>query len=347
MSSCALLRPSRLLGLLPAHRVVLSLLVLSIAVGMLAPSATASAAAHLAGRTHIDSDVKSFHFFSPTEAAVLGNDGNLWLEHGPFGTVPPSRTLIVGGGAHSFDLFVTGFEAISDTEFLVLEDATLFTNELFLKGPNTSPEIDEDVKGFHWLSDSEILVLGNDGNLWLERGPFDHIPPARVHVDANVTNFQAFSDNEILALGTDGKLWLEHGPFGNVPPSRVQVDANVITNPVNGQFARPFQAFSDTQILVAGSDGKLWVDQAPFGHVPPPRTQIDGSVLNFQEIDGSTVVVLGQDEKLWLEHAPFGHVPPARQQIDANAIAFEALSTTLIGVKGDDNNLWLEQAPFG
>jgi hypothetical protein len=314
--------------------------------GVLAPSPAAQA--HVLfppTRTHIDSDVKSFHFFSSTEAAVLGNDGNLWVEHGPFGTVPPGRTLIAGG---SFGWFVTGFEAISDTKFLVLRDATLLDNKLWLYTPNTVVEIDEDVKGFHWLSDSEILVLGNDGKLWLEHGPFGNIPPGRVQVDANVASFQALSDSEILVLGNDGKLWVEHAPFGNVPPGRVQVDANVITNLTpSGQIARPFQAVSDAQILVAGSDGNLWLDQAPFGHLPPPRTQIDGSVLNFQEIDGSTVVVLGQNKNLWLEHAPFGHVPPARQQIDANVIAFEPLSSTLVGVKGDDNNLWLEQAPFG
>src|SRR5690242_8235472 len=179
MSRFTHFRPRRLLGRLPAWWAGLSFFVLGPVRGVLAPSPAALAHAHLPGRTHIDSDVKSFHFFSSTEAAVLGNDGNLWLEHGPFGTVPPSRTLIDGG--NGFGSFVTGFEAISDTEFLILRDTTLLSNDLWLQTPNTFAEIDEDVKGYHWLSDSEILVLGNDGNLWLEHAPFgnNHIPPAR------------------------------------------------------------------------------------------------------------------------------------------------------------------------
>jgi hypothetical protein len=321
--------------------------------GVLAPSPAALAHAHVPPtRTHIDSDVKSFQFLSATSVAVLGNDGKLWLEHAPFGNVPPGRTLLDNGG---FDGAVGGFQMISDTEFLVEEVPAafagvinVFPNDLFLVRSDTTSKIDEDVKGFQWLSDSEILVLGSDNKLWLEHAPFGNVPPGRIQVDSNVYNFQAFSDSEILVLGIDGKLWLEHAPFGNVPPSRVQVDANVTTNLTSpGLAARPFQALSDSEILVLGSDGKLWLERAPFGHVPPARVQVDGSVLNFQAIDDNTVVVLGRNENLWLEHASFGHVPPAREQIDANVIAFEALSTTLIGVKGDDNNLWLEQAPFG
>jgi hypothetical protein len=346
MNRCALFDPHRRLGLLAAWRVGLSLFVLSLALGILASSPAALAHMHVPPtRTHIDSDVKSFQFLSASEVAVLGNNGKLWLEHAPFGNVPPGRTLIDGGG---FGWSVVSFEAISDTEFLILRDASLVDNVLRLVGPNSFAEIDTDVKGFQWLSDSEILVLGHDNKLWLEHAPFGNVPPGRFQVDANVVTFQAFSDNEIVVLGTDGKLWLERGPFGNVPPSRVQIDANVTTNlnsPALG--ARSFQALSDTQILVLGTDSKLWLEQAPFGRVPPSRVQVDGSALNFQAIDGNTIVVLGQDEKLWLEHAPFGHVPPAREQIDEDAIAFQELSTTLVGVKGDDNNLWLEQAPFG
>jgi hypothetical protein len=353
MSRFTRFRLSRLLGRLPVWGAGLSFFVLSLVLGVLAPSPAALAHAHFPPtRTHIDSDVKSFQFLSASEVAVVGNDGKLWLEHAPFGIVPPGRTLLDSGG---FDGAVGGFQMISDTEFLVEEVPAafagiinVFPNDLFLVRSGISLKIDEDVKGFQWLSDNEILVLGSDNKLWLEHAPFGNVPPGRFQVDANVVNFQAFSDSEIVVLGTDGKLWLERGPFGNVPPSRVQIDANVTTNLNSPALAaRPFQALSDTQILVLGTDGKLWLEQAPFGHVPPSRVQVDGSALNFQAIDGNTVVVLGQNKNLWLEHAPFGHVPPTREQIDANAIAFQALSTTLVGVKGDDNNLWLEQAPFG
>ena len=39
-----------------------------------------------------------------------------------------------------------------------------------------------------------------------------------------------------------------------------------------------FQALSDTEVLVLGSDRKLWLEHGPFGKVPPPRQQIDGNV---------------------------------------------------------------------
>jgi hypothetical protein len=32
-----------------------------------------------------------------------------------------------------------------------------------------------------------------------------------------------------------------------------------------------FQAFSDTEVLVLGSNGNLWLERGPFGKVPPPR----------------------------------------------------------------------------
>jgi hypothetical protein len=158
------------------------------------------------------------------------------------------------------------------------------------------------------LSDTEVLVLGTDGNLWLEHGPFGKLPPPREQVEANVRDFQALSDTEVLVVGTDGNLWLEHGPFGRVPPPRQQVEANVLT----------FQALSDTEVLVLGTDGNLWLEQGPFGRVPPPRQQVDGNVAAFQALSDTEVLVLGTNGNLWLEHGPFGNVPPPRQQADGN-----------------------------
>jgi hypothetical protein len=59
---------------------------------------------------------------------------------------------------------------------------------------------------FEALSDSEVLVLGQDGNLWLAHGPFgQQVPPSRQQVDGSVSAFQALPDTEVLVLGSDGK----------------------------------------------------------------------------------------------------------------------------------------------
>lgn len=71
------------------------------------------------------------------------------------------------------------------------------------------------------MANQQIFVLGSDGNLWLEDGPFGkQIPPPRVQVDGSVNlnaAFQAFFWNEVFVCGSDGNLWLEQGPFGTVP----------------------------------------------------------------------------------------------------------------------------------
>jgi len=200
----------------------------------------------------------------------------------------------------------------------------------------------------------QAFVLGSDGNLWLETGPFNNLSQTlatRQQIDANVTNlysqvgenrvwrtgFQAINAGEIYVLGTDDNLWLEHAPFNSVPPSRVQVDGSVQT----------FQAIDIGTVFVLGNDGNLWLERAPFGTVPPARTQIDGSVLAFQALDTETVFVLGTDGNLWLETAPFGNVPPFRQQIDANVSQFWAVDQGTVYVLGNDLNLWYEPGPFG
>ena len=97
-----------------------------------------------------------------------------------------------------------------------------------------------------------------------------------------------------------------------------------------------------------GTDGNLWLEQAPFGKVPPARQPVDANVRAFQALGVNAFVwVLGTDGKLWLEQAPFGRVPPKRQQIDANVLAFQPLDINDVIVLGSDGNLWLEQAPFG
>ena len=111
---------------------------------------------------------------------------------------------------------------------------------------------------------------------------------------------------------------------------------------------RSFQTVDGYQhIFVLGTNGNLWLEQPPFGSVPPARTQVDATAFTFQALDNQNVLVLGTDGKLWLEQAPFGKVPPARTQIDASVQAFQALDSQNVAVLGIDGNLWLEQAPFG
>ena len=190
---------------------------------------------------------------------------------------------------------------------------------------------------FQSLDAQNILVLGTDGNLWLEQAPFGKVPPARQQIDGNTRTFQGLTTQSVYVLGNDGNLWLEQAPFGKPPPARQQVDAGVDA----------FQALDQQTVVVLGMDRNLWLEQAPFGKVPPSRQQIDGSVLAFQVLDNQEVVVLATDGNLWLEQAPFGKVPPARQQIDANVQAVQAVNAGNIFVLATDGNLWLEQAPFG
>jgi hypothetical protein len=80
---------------------------------------------------------------------------------------------------------------------------------------------------------------------------------------------------------------------------------------------RSFQTVDGYEhIFVLGTDGSLWLEQGPFGHVPPPRQQIDASVMEFTATDEDNVLVLGTDGRLWWEQAPWNEVPPKRQLID-------------------------------
>lgn len=101
------------------------------------------------------------------------------------------------------------------------------------------------------------------------------------------------------------------------------------------------------QAFVLGSNFNLWLENAPFGKVPPQRVQVDGNVWTFQALDQNNVFVLGTDGNLWLEHAPFGAVPPQRSQVDGSVWTFQALDANNVFVLGTDGDLWLEKAPFG
>lgn len=91
--------------------------------------------------------------------------------------------------------------------------------------------IDANVTKFQAISDTEAFVLGTDGSLWLEQGPFGTVPPVRELVDSSVSSFQALSDTSVFVLRTDGTLLLEHGPFGTGGPAPQTVDQNVTLVP--------------------------------------------------------------------------------------------------------------------
>jgi DNA-binding beta-propeller fold protein YncE len=149
-----------------------------------------------------------------------------------------------------------------------------------------------------------IYVLGSNGNLWYETGPFgQQIPPARLQIDANVAAFQALDANGVVVLGSDGNLWLETWPYGNVAQTiqtRLQIDANV------GAFRAVMSSYGN-KVFVLGSDGNLWCETwPPSGDVAQTintRQPIDSGVKAFQALDVYDLFVLGSDANLWWETA--------------------------------------------
>jgi hypothetical protein len=100
-------------------------------------------------------------------------------------------------------------------------------------------------------------------------------------------------------------------------------------------------------IFVLGTDGKLWLEQSPFGTIPPTRTLVDETVFTFTALSNQTVVVLGTDGSLWIAYAPFGKVPPSRVRVDGNVQAFQVVDPRNLVVLDIDGNLWQETGPFG
>ena len=87
-------------------------------------------------------------------------------------------------------------------------------------------------------------------------------------------------------------------------------------------------------VFVLGTNGNLWLEQSPFGKIPPARTLVDETVFTFAALSDQTVVVLGTDGNLWIEQAPFGKAPPSRTQVDGNVQSFQAVdSQNLLGAR--------------
>jgi hypothetical protein len=105
---------------------------------------------------------------------VLGSDGNLWLEHGPIGTVPPTRQQVDGN--------VAAFDSIDASNIYVLgSDGKLWlefgqSSGLFGTVPPPRQQVDGNVVAFDAIDANTIYALGSDRNLWLEHGPFGTVP---------------------------------------------------------------------------------------------------------------------------------------------------------------------------
>ncbi|MGA2292290.1 hypothetical protein [Bradyrhizobium sp.] len=116
-----------------------------------------------------------------------------------------------------------------------------------------------------------------------------------------------------------------------------------------------FNAIDSTHVFVADRNNDLWLDQGPWGQIPPLRTHVDGNIGDFLAVDAETVYVLGQDGNLWLENAPFGTVPlppcsetsgfgqgfSCRTLVASNVLAFDYFADGggVFYIDGNDN-LW-------
>jgi hypothetical protein len=92
---------------------------------------------------------------------------------------------------------------------------------------------------FQVVDANTVFVLGSNGNLWLELGPFGQPAPTywttRYPVDGNVLGFAVIDVNTVVVLGTDLNLWLETAPSSPPPlkhfwtDNRQLLDSNVVS----------------------------------------------------------------------------------------------------------------------
>jgi len=115
-------------------------------------------------------------------------------------------------------------------------------------------QIDAGMSSFSSFSPTEALVMGpgDFGTLWLEHAPLETVPPGRTWVSAT-DSFHVISGTQILY--TFGGELTEQSPLTPGPGTVYhQVDLNVSS----------FQAITSSEVVVLGTDGKLWLEFAPF-----------------------------------------------------------------------------------
>lgn len=217
-------------------------------------------------RVRIDGSVQAFQAINTQNIIVLGKGGMLWKEQRPFGVVPPRRQLVDSfvkqfhQGANPDNIFVLGtdgnlwlvkgsasnsqqgdsdvrsFRAVGVCAFLWVlgTDGHLWLE--FSPFGTVPPQrflIDSDVLAFQPLDYNDVVVLRNDGTLWLNQGASG--VPTRTQIDANVIEFAASGTQNMLVLDSDRKLWWEKAPFGTVPPARTLIDVSVMKTYCNLQ----------------------------------------------------------------------------------------------------------------
>jgi hypothetical protein len=160
----------------------------------------------------------------PGQYFVLGTDGNLWLEKGS------------ASNRQQVDSDVRSFRAVGVCAFFWVlgTDGHLWLEvSLFGTVPPQRFLIDSDVLAFQPLDYNDVVVLRNDGTLWLNQGASG--VRTRTQIDANVIEFAASDTQNMLVLDSDRKLWWEKAPFRTVPPARTLIDVSVMKTYCNLQ----------------------------------------------------------------------------------------------------------------
>lgn len=271
----------------------------------------------------------------------------------------------------------------------LLSDGAVFflaeDKDLLLAGadPAAPSQVDQNAKQFQALSADQVCVLGSDGNLWIEKAPWNDMEPPQTRQPAgnDVIAFQALGDNEVYVIDGNHNLWQRTGPWSNpahtmvaagsqsvqafptTPPRAYVLDtAGTLwgqigpwgANQTNRQVDTGVRAFQGIgvldegyQVFVLDTTGNLYYEFGLWGTIR--RARVDGNVRKFQMISETELYVLGDNGKLWLEQ--LNPDPPGfkmtRVLIDEHATTFHALDTRYVCVIGTDGKLWVESAPWG
>ena len=181
----------------------------------------------------------------------------------------------------------------------------------------------------------QAVVLGSEGNLWLETAPFGNIIQTlttRQQIDANVVQFWAMDQGTVYVLGSDLNLWYEPGPFGDV--SKTIANRSLIASNVND--FQPLRSATDggeshsgssaDTVFVLRHDAKLWLVQGPYAgiaHTNQTQQFVSDNVIAFGAADPSTLFLIDGNLNLWQKFSPFG--PQNSTPVDKNVIACQPL----------------------
>ena len=246
--------------------------------------------------------------FGTNQVLVLSQDGALHLNT----LGQDSQGPQVSGSALAFDGNVT----LGLQRAYVLGQGNDFGNLWLQQGPwgtvSAPPQqVDGNAVAFQTIDANQVFVLGSDGKLWLETGPWRTVPPRRIPIGGgNIVNFQALGSvpgSEVFVLSSDGRLWLNtvgggtSGPqvggghinfFQVAPNTKDEVfvlaeDHTLWLNTVGAGARAPqvdarvaaFHAIDNAHVYVQDLEGNLWLEQAPWGNVPPARQLVDVDLL--------------------------------------------------------------------